>query len=93
LPSSLPTTPFQAPLLARLSLFSTAKIGDKIIYKGTDLLILDPHSHLIQRVHTWADYFKETSQKRIKICFQRDSTQSPVCADQAFQPPPAAGRR
>jgi hypothetical protein len=63
---------------------STAKLADEIIYKGTDLLILAPYSHLVQRAYVSADYFKETFLKGLKICFQRDPVQNPVCAD----PPP-----
>ena len=60
---------------------STAKVGDPIFYKGTDLLIVKPGTHLIQHVYTSGDYIKEIFQKGIKLCFQRNSLTNPVCAD------------
>ena len=66
-------------------MFSTAKVGDKILYKGTDILLLKPGTRLIEHVYTSADYIKEIYQKGIKLCQQKNPVQNPVCAD----PPPS----
>ncbi|TKA78785.1 hypothetical protein B0A49_00817 [Cryomyces minteri] len=60
---------------------STANIGDPVLYKGTDLLIVDAQTQLVQHVYTSADYIRETYQKGLKICYQKDAGQTPVCAD------------
>jgi hypothetical protein len=59
-----------------------------ITYTGIDILFLN-NQHLIKSVITSADYFIETYLSGQKICFQKDSTQNPVCADPA---PPSTAR-
>ena len=58
---------------------STAKAGDPIAYKGTDILEIQKGTGLIKRAYTSADYLRLIYQLGVKLCFQKDAPQ-PVCS-------------
>lgn len=43
--------------------FSTAAVGDPVVYKGIDLAIVDVKTSKITNVYTSADYIREITQK------------------------------
>lgn len=42
---------------------STAKVGDPVVYKGIDFIIVDVQKAKILNVYTSADYIREIKQK------------------------------
>jgi hypothetical protein len=52
-------------------LFSTAKAGDIIAYKGIDILEIEKGTKLIKKAITSADYLWLLWHSGVKVCFQK----------------------